>query len=421
MSIATFGCRMTTGAALFLLFAVSAFASTITDKPPSQGGYTYSLGLPSLYKPFAGFEMQSYRTGDLGELGGLLNLGVNKDLGNPIVGAAALGVEAYGGYRGQAYDGGLRSSFSIPSLLLGAGVDYNIKDDTFDFLMRLDVTGRRGGVFGAGTTLAIRYLPTRENTFSVGVNVPLWGKHLGESRARRDHVVLDDRQPKRMELDANEHSEACLAALEDLHDRVHWVFRFTQPFAEVRGGDAQKAIQPDVAEIAERIASRDDDSPDGHTARADIQAYHEGLERAFALALVNGRAPDEQEVAQARKITLLAREALLEDVLLPYNRLIGQHKKNDSLCGLIAVAQARFGREVLRDTDLDRRASRELWFVFQTVCDYIEEERKLAHERFEDSRLVWLPLQLALTEAQHDSQAELDAIIARAVEQPFTR
>ena len=81
---------------LVLILMVPARAAagveTPTDKPPRKGGYTYSLGMPSLYKPYAGFEMQSYSTAELGELGGLLNLGINKDLGNPIVGAAALGV-----------------------------------------------------------------------------------------------------------------------------------------------------------------------------------------------------------------------------------------------------------------------------------------------------------------------------------------
>ena len=103
-----------------------AFAANPTDRPPRKGGYTYSLGLPSLYKPYSGFELQGYRPGEQGDLGGLLNIGINKDLGNPIVGAAALGIEGYGGYRGQDFDGGGRAVFTIPSILFGVGVDYNI-------------------------------------------------------------------------------------------------------------------------------------------------------------------------------------------------------------------------------------------------------------------------------------------------------
>ena len=105
-----------------------SWADSPTDRPPRKGGYTYSLGMPSLYKPYAGFELMGYRPGDDGDLGGFANLGINKDLGNPIVGAAAIGIEGYGGYRGQELDGGGRAVFSIPSLLFGAGVDYNFTD-----------------------------------------------------------------------------------------------------------------------------------------------------------------------------------------------------------------------------------------------------------------------------------------------------
>ena len=74
-----------------------SWAETPTDRPPRKGGYTYSLGMPSLYKPYAGFELMGYRPGDNGDLGGFANLGINKDLGNPIVGAAAIvGLRAFG-------------------------------------------------------------------------------------------------------------------------------------------------------------------------------------------------------------------------------------------------------------------------------------------------------------------------------------
>jgi hypothetical protein len=411
-------------AAVVLASLVAAPASRAgnapTDRPPNKGGYTYSLGMPSLYKPFAGFEMQSYATGDNGQLGGLLNLGANKDLGNPIVGAAALGVEGYGGYRGRDFDGGGRVTFSIPSLLLGAGVDYNITDDSLDFLARLDLTARRGGIFGNGTTLAIRYLPAREHTFSVGVNVPLWGKHLGRSRAKRDHVVLDDRSPERISGDEFADDGALVEALDDLRERIRWVTSLTQPFAEIRGGDASAVMTPVAEEIAAHIAITDERFPDGHTIQAEIRAYHETLERAFALALSDGLVPGAEDRAWARDASEVARKALLEEVLLPYNRLIGQYKKHDSLYGMISVAQSRFGREVLTSDRIPPEAIRRVWLVFQTLCDHLEDERKHQRERWEDSRFVWLPLQLALKPEQHDSQADLDAILELAVEQEFT-
>ena len=66
--------------------------ATVVLQRIRQGGYTYSLGMPSLYQPYTGFELQSYSTGEQGDLGGLLNLGIDKNLGNPIVGAAGCGL-----------------------------------------------------------------------------------------------------------------------------------------------------------------------------------------------------------------------------------------------------------------------------------------------------------------------------------------
>jgi hypothetical protein len=40
--------------------------------------------------------------------------------------------------------------------------------------------------------------------------------------------------------------------------------------------------------------------------------------------------------------------------------------------------------------------------------------------QWKDSRLVWLPLQLALTPDQYDEQAEVDSLVGRAVGRPFT-
>lgn len=400
-------------------FIEQASGGTPTDRPPVKGGHTYSLSMPSLYKPYAGFELQSYSTGDSGDLGGLLNAGVDKDLGNPIVGAAALGLEAYGGYRGQSLDGGGRAAFSIPSLLFGIGVDYNITDDSFDLLLRLDLTGRRGGVFGAGSTLAVRYLPTRDQTFSVGVSKPFWGRHLGRSRAKRDHVIMDDHRPRRLTPERASLSPELEAELTGLRERVRWVTRMTMPFAEERGRDAREAMKS-VDEVRDHVAARDDAFPNGHTALEETRVYHETLSRAFALALSGGSEPTERHSELGRLASSVARKCLLEEVLLPYDRLLGQQKRPDSLMGLVSVAQTRFGRALLAAPALPIDAAYTLWFVFQSLCESIEAERAFQAERWEDSRFVWLPLQLALTADEYDTQAELDALIELAVEEAFT-
>src|SRR5439155_22497550 len=50
----------------------------------------------------------------------------------------------------------------------------------------------------------------------------------------------------------------------------------------------------------------------------------------------------------------------------------------------------------------------------------IEQVHRDLVAQWKDSRLVWLPLQLALTADQYDEQAKVDSLIERAVGRPFT-
>jgi hypothetical protein len=110
----------------------------------------------------------------------------------------------------------------------------------------------------------------------------------------------------------------------------------------------------------------------------------------------------------------------LDDVVLAYNYLFGQLKKKDTLSGSIAQAQSNFARWLLTHENLDPAAAQASFFVFQTMCDVVEENRKRLRERWGDNRYVWLPLQYGLTPHEHDTQEELDRLIERATRQPFT-
>ncbi len=383
------------------------------DLPPEKGGETYSLGMPPVYKGRSGFEMQWYRPQNNSELAGFYNLGVSKDLGSPVVGIAALRLEGYVGWRNQDLDGGGRALFEIPSFYVGGGVDFNGTDKVWDFLLTLDLPLRRGGVFGRGTTLALRWLPARDQTFGLGINVPLWGRNIGKTRPKSDNVRLDYRDPYRMEIDLQD--ELLKNALADLKERAHWLAMMTQPFAEPKGADAAEAMAPVLAGLKAHIDSTDSGFPRGHTLPEEIRAYHETLDLAFSLAAGGGKTSD-----TGRALSIKARAILLNEVLVPYNYLLGQRKRHDSLIGMIAIAQTEFASWVLSESNLMEHNERQVFFVFQTLCDVMEENRALLRDRWEDSRFVWLPLQFALTPDQHDSQAELDEIIAKSTKQPFT-
>ena len=195
--------------------------------------------------------------------------------------------------------------------------------------------------------------------------------------------------------------------LDELRERGHWVVRLTQPFAEHSGADPQAAMAPVLAELTEHMDAVGAHFPQGHTLPAEIAAYHRTLDRAFTVAAGD-------DLGTGAAISRQARSILLDDVLLPYNYLLGQRKKDDTVLGYVAVAQTRFAGWALSELDLPRENARRVFYVFQALCDLAERTRQDLRERWEVSRLVWLPLQLVLTPDQHDSQAELDAIIARA-------
>jgi hypothetical protein len=112
---------------------------------------------------------------------------------------------------------------------------------------------------------------------------------------------------------------------------------------------------------------------------------------------------------------------LLEQVLLPYDRFLGQRKDPDGLGELVASANAAFAGWLLRDGKVAETDFPRLTYVFQGLMDLAEAVRKDQRERWQDSRFVWLPLQLALREEQYDTQPELNALISQATETPFTR
>ena len=84
--------------------------------------------------------------------------------------------------------------------------------------------------------------------------------------------------------------------------------------------------------------------PAGHTCPEEIRVYHEELDRAFSLAASGGaagRAPGESSEA-GRRISAQAREILLDEVILPYDRELGRLKKPDTTRGFATQAREAF-------------------------------------------------------------------------------
>ncbi len=372
------------------------------NRPPENGGRIYTLGMPPVWKGYAGGGMGWYDPGGDALLLVQGHLGVTRDLVSPVVGAAALGGEVYGGFRGtRTTDGGVRALFNIPSLRLSSGVDWNFPDGDVSPLVRVELATRRSGIFGRGSLLRFEWIPSHRQTLGVGISVPLWGRNIGRTRPQKAHVPLErpERKPKApppdRELDT---------LLAKLRDDALWITRLTMPLLDRGGEEATKAYAADVVVIREQAE------------RAPLptrqRRFHDDLDRAFAIAV---------SAEAGANIADAARRTLLDDVLLPYNRLLGQRKEPDELSGFIASANAAFVSWLLRDDHIADTQLARATYLFQGLMEIAEAVRALQRERWQDSRFVWLPLQLALREEEYDTQAELNALIARATERSFTR
>jgi hypothetical protein len=82
--------------------------------------------------------------------------------------------------------------------------------------------------------------------------------------------------------------------------------------------DARRAVGAAVAPLRQRLAH--------HSVAEEIESYHAALDHAFSIAAAActrdcAVTPDGQRVAAH------ARQLLLDGVLFPYNRLLGQQKR----------------------------------------------------------------------------------------------
>ncbi|HET6349490.1 MAG TPA: hypothetical protein VFH88_10455 [Candidatus Krumholzibacteria bacterium] len=379
------------------------------------------MGIPSLFRKRLGAEFLAYQPAGNSEFGGLVDAEIMRFVGHPVVGIAGLSAEGYFGGRSNGVEGGARFYFMVPSLLVGAGIDHSFNSGKDDFILKLDVPMRRSGIVGAGSCMTFRWLPGRDQTFSVGLSVPVGDRDMGRTRPQSDYVKMDDRRPRRLGADQVSDPDSTLQReLAVVRERARWIAELTQPFADNGGADAAAAMAPRIEELRAHMALTDALFPHGHTANEEIRVYHETLDHLFSIAESGDVIAPGESTERGRAISAAARRILLDDLILPYDRLIGQLKKKDTLSGMIAVTQTNFVRWLLTTQKVDTTQAQRIAFVFQSLCDFVEENRSHLRERWGDNRYVWLPLQYGLTPAEHDSQEEFDDIIARATQRDFT-
>ncbi|HWN83099.1 MAG TPA: hypothetical protein VNM87_13455, partial [Candidatus Udaeobacter sp.] len=343
---------------------------------------------------------------------GEVHASLYKDLINPATNVLGLTGEGYGRWVSDDADGGARLFLSSPAAMFHLGADYSFGTEQVDFVFSLTPAFRRSGLFGIGDNLRIDWYPARGNSFMFGFDIPL-ESHMGKTRPRDKQVTLP--KPERSSsAAAPELSSEVQAALGRVDHAAHWIQVYSTPFL-----DNEISTEPDkIAELKKALAQArghfnqmSDQYPRGHTSPAEIAVYHQELERTFALA---GPGSD------AAAVTAHARACVLDGILLPYDRLLGQRKEHDTLLGYGEAAEREFATWLESAPGVAAADRPALAQVFRRLVETFEDCRAVTRKRWTDSRLTWMALDLALRPEDHDTQGELDELLARVVEEPFT-
>ncbi len=402
--------------------------------PPLAGTWepVASLGQPRPWGFHLGVGYGVDRTLPGEGAGGTVGLGVYRDLYSPVYAALGVTGQVHVGQRGEELDGGARLLLESPALFLHAGVDWNARARRTDLLVGVSTPPTRGGVFGRGGEVRLDYLPGRSHSFEVGMTFPLGRPLAGRTRPRTVDVELP--APPRRASAPIPLSPAVEGAWSEAREAMDWLVSLGNFFWLT--GNESLSYRATVAEWREILGAfreefegregalgTDPDSGAGGPGpgssrspyEAKVEAYHRALDRAFGHAL---GADGEEAVRLGRPLADRARQDVLEEVILPYNRTIGQYKDPDRLEGLAARARARWTAWL--ELDPPREGSREdALAVLDAWLRELEALRSRISGLTGDSRMHWLPLALVLRPEEHRTQDQIDALVGRALGRGF--
>jgi hypothetical protein len=377
-----------------------------------------SMGQPSKW----GFYLapMAVYDGELDKWGGQLTGGLWRYLMNPNFGIGLAG-EGYLGAVDSRTDSGVRALAGVKMFFLQAGIDYSFRNDDLDAIIRLEFPLRRGGLFGRGGKFRVDWLPGRDNSFNLGLTFPFGQPYKGKTRTKLDHVALpppreEPETPKEPAL-----SSKLGPVLDQAGHAANWINKYTTPFfdQDLSGGeDELAAFRDKVRSFKAHLKLVDVQYPEGHTSYAEALAYHRAIDRAFTLALESNE--DARSKKQGTRIADEARKILLEDVIIPYNRLLGQNKKNDCLLGYGVQAGHRFEAWLdLHMSSLSEAQKKAILYVFGELLKILDRNRMGSKTVWGDSKLVWIPMQYGLKPFEYDSQKEMDKILEKMTEDTF--
>ncbi len=350
---------------------------------------------------------------------GQLSLGVQRSLLNPVATVAQVTGEYFMGIHGQGIGMiGLRAGVESPLLHVGGGWQYEFRREEYRPYVTIRHPLRRGGVFWPGGEARVRWVMGKDPSVVLGVTAPLARPFAGKTRPPevKARVPLPFAIQESRTLPQSAATREAFAVASSAAQRIARLYvPYLGPATENALSDKGK-----VANAVRLIGNELGRAPGAATTNvatnlpvATVREYHRALENVFVDQAT-------QSGLSASDYATAARRAILDEVLLPYNRFLGRKKGSDTFKQLAARARIAFLRDLVLQRGMDRARIEPAESVFSQLLDIVQAVEKRQRTIWDDDRLSFLPLQLALLPEEHDTQAEIDALLGRAIETPFT-
>lgn len=387
---------------------------------PAEGGFTTSLGQPGSWDWSVGAATGVRSSSGDRSILAEGRAGVYRELVHRVLGVGGVMLEGYSGAIDTRYTAGVRARVVSPVFRFGAGLDHDFVDGVTRPIFSYVYPWRRGGLFRDGSVLRIDLIAGRDRAVEFGIEKPVFRRiPLGSTRPLTDRVHLKMRRPPAAPLP--EIPAALRASIDVARDAALAIQRLCVPFLDHTGGGGEKSDARVLARLdtlKRLLAAGEGGGP--RSIEAETRRLHAAIDRAFSLAIAPSDALGEGSSVLGRAAGERARAILLAEVLLPYNRLLGQVKDKDTTRQFAVLARGTFLRWLHVESEIPRQTADAALAVFTAYAELAETVRGMAHREWGMSRFTWIPLQLALHPEQHDTQAELDALVAQATGEPFS-
>ena len=380
--------RAVLGITLALVWMAAPVQGHAEDRDPFDP--VLSMGLPVRCAPYAGLAYVSDRLDTGSGSHAQFFFGCQRDIKQPAIGALGAGLEGYAGP--DVY--GARALLSIRALRLKTGLDFSTRESGGEWVLTFDDPIFRGGFGLRGSTARFEWIPARRHV-GLGLSVPLFQPWVGRTRPREIHVNLSDlpEDARRPYHPVDVHPDS------PLRDSAEWIDFLTTPHdpQQLRKNDEWMRF---VAGVRTKIQTHDADHPDGRNLSQEITTYHRRLGELF----------------ESPRTCDAARRILFERLVAPFDAEFGRVRGDEVFAGLCASARQGFADWCDTSGVPSRTAALAAFDQVLVVLIGVEKE---SHRRWDDTRKIWLSLDLVLRPDEHDSQQEVDAILERIVGEPF--